>query len=231
MKSIIEVIGLTKSFKKFEVLNNVDLKIEPACVYGILGPNGAGKTTIIRCLLKILKPDKGQILFKGKELTENHIHKFFGYLPELFLPPKQLTPVDFLKLSGKTKTEIEKVLFSVGLLEVINKKIKNFSRGMVQRLGLAFITIDDPEVIILDEPTQGLDPLGQRTITELIKNFKSIGKTIFICSHSLAQIEKLIDNVGLIDKGKIIYEGKVCDFMGKYKSQSLEDAFLREIKR
>ncbi len=230
MTSIIEINNLHKSFNGFEVLKGINLTINQACVYGILGPNGAGKTTIIRCLLKILKPNEGGIFFKQKELIEKDIHKFFGYLPEFFFPPKQVSPLDLLSVSGKTKIEIENILSYVGLAKVKNKKIKEFSRGMVQRLGLAFITIDEPDIIILDEPTQGLDPLGQRKITDLIKNLKAKGKTVFICSHSLAQMEKLVDKIGIIEEGQMRYEGTVKDLIEKYECQSLEEAFLKELK-
>jgi len=230
MEGLIEIKDLYKRFGKFEVLKGVNFKIFKEECFGLLGPNAAGKTTLIRCLLRILKKSKGEIFFAGKQLSEEDVYRHFGYLPENFSPPKQLTPVDFLSLLGKKKVRIKDALAYVGLEKQANKRIKSFSRGMVQRLGFAFILINEPEVIILDEPTLGLDPLGQIQITQLIKRMKNEGKTIFICSHILSQIEKVVDRVGIMDKGRVLYEGWLTDFLDKNKSQNLEEAFLKELR-
>jgi ABC-type multidrug transport system ATPase subunit len=198
-----------------------------------LGPNGAGKTTLLRCILKLIKPSRGTISFKGRVLSSRDILENFGFLPENFQPPATLTAGELLKILSwglnLKASQIDACLEQVGLKEQKNKFIGAYSRGMVQRLGLAIALLKQPQVVILDEPTLGLDPIGQSQILRLIVNLNKQGKTIFFSSHILSQIEKVAGRVGIIHQGKLRFVGSVKQIMDKHHSSSLEEAFLKEV--
>lgn len=233
--SLLEIHGLNKSFGKTSVLRQINLNIYQGKIFALLGPNGAGKTTLIRCLLKLIPPDEGEILFKTKPLLTQDIHRYFGYLPEAFQLYRELCGRELLNILGLSLNlkpqNLGVVLEWVGLKDEQDKKIKAYSRGMLQRLGLAICLLKDPEVIVLDEPIAGLDPLGQIQILQLLKNLNNKGKTIFFSSHILSQVEKVSDYIGIIHKGTLRFVGKLNEFLNKHRSSSLEDAFLREIQQ
>lgn len=234
MASLISFQKINKRFGKTLVLTHIDLEIEKGEIFGLLGPNGAGKTTLLRCLLGLLEVSKGAIFFKGKHLENKDIQKEFGFLPENFLPPQNLKAVEFLKiLSGGLKQNSRRVdsLFElVGLDKHKNKYIKMYSRGMIQRLGIATALLKDPEVLVLDEPTLGLDPLGQRQILRLLVALNKEGKTIFFSSHIISQIEKVCTRIGVIHHGKIKFVGSITELIAEHNVSGLEDAFLREVE-
>jgi len=234
MSSIIKITNLTKNFGKFCALKKVDLEIKKGEIFGLLGRNGAGKTTLIKCLLKLIKPTEGRIFFKGNLLTESDIQEKFGYLPENFQLPLNLTAKELIRsLAHAFSLNTERAednLKIVGLFEYKNRLIKTYSRGMIQRLGLAITLVKEPELLILDEPTLGLDLLGQRDILKILKELNKEGKTIFFSSHILSQIEKIATRIAIIEKGKIIFTGEVEELLQKCKVKSLEEGFLKAVE-
>lgn len=213
---IIQTQGLDFYFKDFKALDQVSLNVPRGSIYGFLGPNGAGKTTTIRVLLDLFHPKRGQVSIFGKELLD-HREEILGKIGALIENPsiyKHLSGRQNLevvrKMVGGKKERIEEVLKIVRLVDNADKKAKNYSLGMCQRLGLAAALLTDPELLILDEPTNGLDPSGIIEMRELILRLnKDHGKTIFLSSHILSEIEKLATDVAIIDQGKILYEGKL----------------------
>ncbi|MDD5729551.1 MAG: ATP-binding cassette domain-containing protein [Candidatus Omnitrophica bacterium] len=229
----LEIKDLTKRFGKFEVFRKLSLQIQKNEIFGLLGPNGAGKTTLIKCILQLLKFQEGGIYCDGKPLTPRYIYKSFGYLPENYLPPRELSAEEFLSLLGlsfgATSQGIKALLEKVGLDG--RKKIKYYSRGMIQRLGLAATILKDPGFIILDEPTLGLDPVGQSDILSLLKQLNKDGKTIFFSSHNLFQVERICARIGVMHQGKMQFIGATKEFIAKHHADSLEQAFLKEVGR
>jgi ABC-type multidrug transport system ATPase subunit len=223
---IIEIYELTKDFKDLRAVNNLNLNVFKGDVFGFLGPNGAGKSTTIRMLLTLLKPTKGHIKIFGKTLNENRkeiltkvgaiVEKpdFYGYLSAY----KNLEILGRISGHQISKKRIMEVLELVGLDKRYKSKVKTFSHGMKQRLGLAQALIHEPELIILDEPTTGLDPQGMKEIRELI-NFlsKEKGKTIFLSSHILSEVELVANRMIIISKGTTKVEGYVKDLLNSKK--------------
>jgi len=213
---IIQTQGLDFYFKDFKALDQVSLNVPRGSIYGFLGPNGAGKTTTIRVLLDLFHPKRDQVRIFGKELLD-HREEILGKIGALIENPsiyKHLSGRQNLevvrKMVGGKKERVDEVLKIVRLVDNADKKAKNYSLGMCQRLGLAAALLTDPELLILDEPTNGLDPSGIIEMRELILRLnKEHGKTIFLSSHILSEIEKLATDVAIIDQGKILYEGKL----------------------
>lgn len=225
-EKIIEVKGLTKEYKELTAVDNLDLNVYRGDVFGFLGPNGAGKSTTIRMLLSLIKPTSGEIKIFGKELKSNRIEilRQIGAIvekPDFYL---YLTAYRNLEILGQvsgieiSKKKIMEVLELVGLDKRYKSKVKTFSHGMKQRLGLAQALLHDPELIILDEPTTGLDPQGIKDIRDLIIFLsKEKGKTIFLSSHILKEVELIASRMIIINKGKTIIEGKVQDLLDSEK--------------
>lgn len=213
---IIETQGLDFYFKDFKALDQINLNVPEGSIYGFLGPNGAGKTTTIRVLLDLFHPKEGQVKIFGKELRTNRV-EILGKVGALIENPsiyKHLSGRQNLEVIRKMvdvpKSRIQEVLKIVRLVDNADKKAKNYSLGMCQRLGLAAALLTDPELLILDEPTNGLDPSGIIEMRELIIELnREHGKTIFLSSHILSEIEKLATDVAIIDEGKIQYQGKL----------------------
>lgn len=233
MDLLITLKNIKKNFGKITALENINLEIKPGEVFGLLGLNGAGKTTLIRCMMKLLNPSAGEIFFKNRLLLSQDIQKNFGFLPENFFAPANLTANELLTIfawgMNLKASRIQACLEQVGLVEQKDKLIKAYSRGMVQRLGLALVLLKEPDIIILDEPTLGLDTLGQAQILSLLRELNKKGKTIFFSSHILAQIEKVCHRIGIIHQGKLIFTGNLKELIHKYNSPSLEEAFLKEV--
>lgn len=219
---VIEVKGLYKKFKSIVAVDNIDLNVYRGDVFGFLGPNGAGKSTTIRMLLSLIKPNSGSIKIFGLPLEKNRIEilKKIGAIvekPDFYLYLTAYKNLEILgKLSGAdtSKKKIMELLELVGLEKRYNSKVKTFSHGMKQRLGLAQALLHDPELIILDEPTTGLDPQGMKEIRELIvylSNEKN--KTIFLSSHILREVELIATRMIIINKGKTQVEGTVEELL------------------
>lgn len=236
-EKVIEIIGLTKKFKNLTAVNNLNLNVYKGDVFGFLGPNGAGKSTTIRMLLTLIKPTSGKIKIFGKDLIQQRkeILAKVGAIvekPDFYL---YLTAYKNLEILGKmsgisiSKKNIMEILELVGLDKRYNSKVKTFSHGMKQRLGIAQTLLHNPELIILDEPTTGLDPQGMKEIRDLIIFLsKEKGKTIFLSSHILREIELIANRMVIINKGQNIIEGEVKQLLNdneqdveiKFKSQN-----------
>ena len=227
MESLIEVTQLCKKFDQFTAVNDLSFTINKGDVFGFLGENGAGKSTTIRMLLTLIKPTSGEIKFFGKNLEQNRkeILREVGAMierPDLY---KYLTAFDnlnlFAKMSGLklSKNSLMEQLDLVGLADRSNSKVKTFSQGMKQRLGIAVALVHNPALIILDEPTNGLDPQGIADIRNLIlKLSRERGKTILVSSHLLSEIEIIANRMLIIHKGKKIVEGSVNSLLDPSKT-------------
>jgi len=225
-EKVIEVHGLTKKFGNLIAVDNLDLNVFRGDVFGFLGPNGAGKSTTIRMLLSLIKPTSGTIKIFGLPLNSNRreILKKIGAIvekPDFYLYLSAYKNLEILgKISGTdiSKKKIMEMLDLVGLSSRYKSKVKTFSHGMKQRLGIAQALLHDPELIILDEPTTGLDPQGMKEIRDLIVYLsKSKGKTIFLSSHILREVELIATRMIIINKGKALVEGSVEDLLNSSK--------------
>lgn len=211
---IIETRNLTKRFEKQTAVNSLDMKIEKGKIYGLLGKNGAGKTTTMCMLLNLSKPTNGEIFFFGKHYKQDpyDVYSKIGSIIETPGFYENLSAFDNLKVFAKlrgdyNKEDIEKALEIVSLTHAKDKKFKNFSLGMKQRLGIAAAIMHNPEILILDEPINGLDPMGIKEIRKLLKDLSEVyGTTILISSHILSEIEAIADVIGVMDGGLLIEE-------------------------
>jgi ABC-2 type transport system ATP-binding protein len=219
--NVIETEHLTKIFGgKHIAVNDVNLSVEQGTVYGFLGPNGAGKTTVVRLALGLIKPTAGSVKAFGKLMTPNSsdLRRRIGFLPTNPRFPPDMTPIRYLdfigKILGMDKEEraprLSTLLRAVDLLPYASKEIKGFSTGMTTRLGLAAALINDPELLILDEPTAGLDPAGRKSTMDLIQEL-GMKKTVFVSSHILGDIDRVCSHIGIINMGKLIFSGRVTD--------------------
>ncbi len=222
VEQIIEVKNLSKQFKEVKAVNNLNLNVFKGDVFGFLGPNGAGKSTTIRMLLSLIAPNEGDIKIFGKALNENRneilrkigaiVEKpdFYGYLSAY----KNLEILGKFSGINPDKNKIMEILELVGLEKRYKSKVKTFSHGMKQRLGIAQALLHDPDLIILDEPTTGLDPQGMKEIRELILFLsKEKNKTIFLSSHILYEVELVANRMIILNKGKTQVEGYVEDLL------------------
>lgn len=216
--SIIYIKNLQFGYtKKQKVLQQFNLEVPHASIYGFLGANGAGKSTTIRTILGLLKPQDGQVQLFGKEVRAHRLSvlKRVGALIESPSLYKHLSGYDNLHIACQylalPKSRIEEVLDMVNLQHASQKKVKQYSTGMKQRLGLAIALLSDPELLILDEPVNGLDPTGIIEIRNIIKKLHAEGKTIFLSSHILSEIEKIATRVGIIKDGQMVFQGTVTE--------------------
>lgn len=218
MKYIVETRNLSKNFKGYKAVDNIDMKVEEGKIYGFLGPNGAGKSTTIRMLLGLIKESQGEVKIFGLDIHKNR-EEILGQVGALVESPSyygHLTAYENLEIVRRIlkldKSNIYEVLELVKLSDVKDKKVNQFSLGMKQRLGIAQALIGKPKLLILDEPTNGLDPSGIIEIRELIKALpEKLGITVIISSHILSEIELIAHEVGVINKGKLIYQGHMKD--------------------
>ncbi|MCY6370606.1 ABC transporter ATP-binding protein [Clostridium ganghwense] len=235
---IVETNNLTKSFENFNAVRDLNLKVRKGRIYGFLGPNGAGKSTTIRMLLGLIKPTKGEIEIFGKSIKENRIEvlRNTGSLVESPSYYGNLTAYENLKISTEIlnlkESSIDEVLEIVKLTNWKDTQVKKFSLGMKQRLGIALALIGKPNLLILDEPTNGLDPEGIHEIRELIKELPKInGMSVIISSHVLSEIQLMADDIGIINLGKLLFQGSLDELLFKFPGeQNLENIFLKLIK-
>ncbi len=226
---MIEVKNLKKFYGKRAVVDDLTLTIPTGTVFGFLGQNGAGKTTTIKMMVGISKPDGGTVRIGGKDSSDLSMRENIGFMPEAPYFYDRLTGLEFLKFCGalfgkhKTDDEYVGVLKQLGIYDARNRAINTYSKGMKQRLGFAQVMVNDPDYIFLDEPLDGLDPLGRREIKEIILGLKARGKTIFFNSHILYDTEEICDEIGVIHEGKLLYAGGVKKFCG---GQPLEKKFV-----
>lgn len=231
----LEVRALVKDFAvglrglKLRAVDHVSLRVAPGEIYGLLGPNGSGKSTTIKMLLGLLEPSEGECRVFGVPSGQVEARRDVGYLPESPYFYRHLTGRELVRFYarmcglGKPRLEprVSEVLAIVGLSEAADRRVGTYSKGMLQRVGLAQAMVHDPRLLILDEPTAGVDPVGSAAISELILRLKAEGKTILITSHLLGQIEDICDRVAILDKGKLIVEGAVQELVGRSDRQAL----------
>ena len=215
--SVIETHELRKTYGRIEALKGVSLKVEKGQIYGLLGQNGAGKTTLIKILLGIVKKTAGEASLLDQQAGTAAVRKRVGYLPEDHQFPGYHTGQSLMEFygtlygvpAGVQRTMIPKALEMVGIAGRAKSKIKTYSKGMKQRLGIAQALLHAPDLIILDEPTDGVDPLGRREIRELMGRLKEQGHTIFLNSHLLGEVELICDRVAILQQGKLVREGTI----------------------
>ncbi|MBL7214735.1 MAG: ABC transporter ATP-binding protein [Phycisphaerae bacterium] len=238
----IETISLTKIFpdwwgrSKVIAVEDLNLKIKPNEIYGFLGPNGSGKTTTLKMLLNLLHPTKGAAFVMGGSISNPKISARVGYLPEDSYLYKYLTARETLEFYGRIfglpndvrKARIETLLEMVGLAGMGNRPIGTFSKGMARRIGLAQALINDPDLLILDEPTSGMDPMGTRQMKDLFVELVKRGKTILLCSHLLADVEDVCDRIGILYGGKMQIEGTVKELLLQKEETQIRVAKLSE---
>ncbi|MCD6466899.1 MAG: ABC transporter ATP-binding protein [Methanomicrobia archaeon] len=217
---MITLKDVTKKYGKFTAVDNLNLEIEEGDSFGFLGPNGAGKTTTILMAVGILRPTYGEIKVFDKDIRrEIEIKKRIGVVSEQQYLYNNMTAYEYLnffaELYDVDSDRVNEILDYMRLSDVKNKLLKEYSKGMRQKISVARAVLHDPDILILDEPAYGLDPKGVKEVRDLILTEKKKGKTIFISSHILTEIEKVCDNVGIIDKGKLVFEGKMDELKRK----------------
>lgn len=227
-KYILETRKLCKKFGKECAVNNISLKVEAGCIYGLLGPNGAGKSTTLKMITGLLHATSGEILINGESWKRKHLRDI-GALIEAPALYGNLTAVENLKihtkLMGIKEKRIKEVLEIVDLKNTGNKRAGQFSLGMKQRLGIAIALLENPKLLILDEPTNGLDPVGIQELRELIKSFPSSGITVILSSHILSEVKQIVEHIGIISDGQLKYQGEISP------NEDLEDLFMKVITK
>lgn len=226
MQSVIKIENLRKYFRYgirgigIQAVDGISLEVEEGEVFGLLGPNGAGKSTTIKIILGLTRQNSGKCLLFGKEMARQ-TRKDIGYLPESPYFYKFLTGFElvvfYAKLCGMSnnsaKNAAMKALNLVGLDDAANRQIALYSKGMVQRAGLAQAIVHNPRLLILDEPASGLDPIGASDMADIILRLKAEGKTVLLCSHMMSEVEKLCSRAAILSKGKIAAMGKLDDML------------------
>lgn len=211
MSILLETKGLTKKYKNGIALNHVSIQVEKGTVYGLLGPNGAGKSTLLKIITRSIPKSSGEVIFKNHPLNANDVKNIGAIIEHPAIYPN-LTAYENLEvittLLNIDRKKIDEVLMMVSLTNTGKKLAKEFSLGMKQRLGIAMALINSPALLILDEPTNGLDPLGIQELRELIKMLSGQGITIILSSHILSEVGQIADRIGIINKGLLRYEGQ-----------------------
>lgn len=233
MRYILETNDLVKKHGNAYRVRDVSLRVPERSVYGFLGPNGAGKTTTLKLVLGLIRPDQGDVTLFGRALTSKNRLSLLRQTGSLIESPGgygHLTGLENMqivqRLKGAPEQDIERALKTVRLYEQRDKKLKHYSLGMRQRLGLAMALLGDPKLLILDEPTNGLDPAGIQEIRELIRSLpEKRDMTVIVSSHLLSEVEQMADHVGVIHRGEMLYQGALSELEGR--GGSLEEVFLR----
>ncbi|SSC12032.1 ATP-binding transport protein NatA [Mesotoga infera] len=242
---MVEISSIEKTFesrkKKVKAVDGVSFKAQPGRIYGLLGPNGAGKTTTLRIIATLLKPDSGKAQVMGFDSVKDatQVRKRIGFLTSDMKLSGNLTPRELLQFfgelnhmqNGDIKKAIREMAEYLDMGEFLDKQVGKLSSGMKQKAAMAVSLIHNPEVIIFDEPTNGLDILTARTVTEFLKDYRRQGKTIIISTHIMAVAEKLCDNVGIIFKGRLVENDSLEGLYGKFNEDNLEDLFFKVAER
>ena len=223
----VQIENITKIFpvplrrRRITAVRNLSLTVQPGEVYGLLGPNGCGKSTTLKMLLGLVTPNQGRALICGKDCREYRSRRDVGFLPENPYFYKFLTATETLVFYGRIcgmrgsalKKRAEELIDLVGLSDARDRRVAGFSKGMLQRIGLAQALIQDPSLVILDEPTAGVDPAGSHQIRDLILDLKKRGKTVLLTSHLLEQVQEICDRVGIMARGEMIREGSLDELV------------------
>ncbi|GAA3403857.1 ATP-binding cassette domain-containing protein [Paenibacillus hodogayensis] len=235
---MIEIQGLTKKYGSFTALDHLNMSIEKGTVFGFVGPNGAGKSTTMSILATLLLPTSGTAKVGGYEVTEHpqEVRRLIGYMPDFFGVYDNFKTTEYLDFYGASYgiSRPERLKLIPQLLELVNLSEKadfyvdSLSRGMKQRLCLARSLVHDPELLILDEPASGLDPRARIEMREILKELKTMGKTIIISSHILPELAEMVDEIGVIENGVLLAQGKVNDIQDKMRANRVLHIRLME---
>ncbi|WP_018970908.1 ABC transporter ATP-binding protein [Rubritalea marina] len=247
---VVEIRGFRKEFKsallrkRLVAVKGLSMEIAEGEVYGLIGPNGAGKSTTMKALLGLLQPSAGECRVFGHDASKVDARHQVGYLPENPYFFKHQTARETLEFYGKLcglrggglKARVQEMLDLVRLADAAERRLSGFSKGMLQRIGLAQALIQDPKLLVLDEPTAGVDPIGSREIRDLILSLKGRGVTVFLCSHLLEQVQEVCDRVGVIYEGEMVVQGSVDSLCGagdevQLSVGGLDDAGLQSLRR
>ncbi|NSW53413.1 MAG: ABC transporter ATP-binding protein [Anaerolineae bacterium] len=227
---IVSIRSVSRSFGDLKVIRDLNMTVREKSVFGFIGKNGAGKTTTMKMILGFLKPDAGSIAICGEAVRygNTHTNRMVGYLPDVPEFYSYMTPREYLRLCGemtglspaRTKARIKELLPLVGLDGAAKRKVKGFSRGMKQRLGIAQALLHEPRLLICDEPTSALDPVGRREILDILANVRE-QTTIIFSTHILSDVEKICDTIGILNNGRIVLEGNISDLKDDYRSDKI----------
>jgi ABC-2 type transport system ATP-binding protein len=217
----ISTIGLTKFYGRKLGCSDISLEVSRGSIFGFLGPNGAGKSTFVKMMVGLIAPTSGEARLLGNPVSDFTVRAHVGLLPENFRYQEWLTPLELLDFhgrlagmsSGAIAAKSMHVLARVGLADEASAKIRSFSKGMQQRLGLACALVSDPEILFLDEPTSALDPIGRHDVREILVQERERGATVFLNSHLLSEVESICDEVAVIDHGRLVESGRLADLL------------------
>jgi len=245
-QSAVRFDQVRKTYDRLPVLKGIDLDLAPGATFGLVGINGAGKTTLIKCLLDFCHIDGGRIEIFGIRHTDSHSRARLAFLPERFMPPYYLTGRDFigymLTLDRRSAGEDEvRAMFSALDLDAaaLDLPVRSYSKGMTQKLGLAACILAQPDLLILDEPMSGLDPLARARVKQLLRRLRDQGRTLFFTSHTLSDVEEICENMVVLHQGSVCFSGSPQELMLRYApkeaplghaSDSMERAFLKCIE-
>lgn len=246
----VEVEELTKVFpilfrkQSIVAVRDLNLRVEPGEVYGLLGPNGSGKSTTLKIVLGLVSPTRGRTQIFGRDSSVVATREAVGFLPENPYFYKFLTGAETLRFFGKLcglsgselRDRVQELLDLVGLTEARNQRLSTYSKGMLQRIGLAQALINEPKLVVLDEPTAGVDPAGSRDIRNLIIDLKKRGVTVLLSSHLLGQVQEICDRVGILAKGALVREGPLEELIAvedrtELVLENASDKFVKEIEK
>lgn len=235
---------MSKTYRAFmsrrshRALNSLNIDVKQGEVFGLVGPNGSGKTTTLKLLLGLLLPTSGRVTIFGRNPRDVAVKHRIGFLPDGPYFYDHLNAVELLDFYGRLfgfsraqrKARTEELLELVGMAKHRHRPVREYSKGMLQRVGLAQALINDPDLLLLDEPTTGLDPLAAFEIKETIQGIKNRGKTVFICSHLLADVQAICDRVAILNEGERVRFGPVSELLAADNTNSLEQVFIRAVR-
>lgn len=235
MENLIEIKELKKQFGHIPVLNGINLQLQKASTYALIGPNGSGKTTLLKILLGLVNPDTGQVLFQNNSVLKQwHYRSHFGYMPQISRYPENMTPCQILEMmkdvrqhSGKYDMELYE---QFGIQKFENKAMHSLSGGMRQKVGASLAFMFNPMVIILDEPTAGLDPVSTEVLKEKIIRSRNEGKLILVTSHILSDLDEIITHVIYLNEGNILFQSAIGELRNRTKSEKLSQAIAAIMK-
>ena len=246
MKNIIEVKNISLEYKERDIfkklkgskgsigIKDISFSVREGEIFSIIGLNGAGKTSTLKCILGLMKPDSGEIEVFGKKKLENHDFERVGYLPEISYYPKSMKLVDLMDYYGELYNiskgdlgnRVDEIIEKLGLTSRKKDRLEKFSKGMLQKVGIAQAILNEPKLLFLDEPMSGLDPLAREMVIEIILNLKKRGTTIFFNTHILEDVASIADKVAIIDKGRLV---EVLDMKKQEKGFNLKEYFIEKV--
>ena len=228
---VIDLHSVEKVYRgKVHALRGIEMQVHPGEIFGLLGPNGAGKSTLVKIMMTVVRPTKATGTMLGRPVGHKPTLQRVGYLPEHHRMPTYLTGRQVLEFYGALakvpgsvrKKRAEELARQVGMSDWTNRKITSYSKGMLQRIGLAQAMMNDPDLIVLDEPTDGVDPVGRREIRDLLVRFREQGKTVFLNSHLLSELEMVCDRVAILVQGRVVQHGTLDDLTAESRRYEIE---------